>query len=102
MVSGGSAPATSLVAQAGGTTRYNEQRGVFDVLSMPDGVHVAGELMGIADLRSAESSGAAAGAEAAHALGFGDADRAPAPRRIATGRAPGVVGRRTSRCRRPS
>jgi sarcosine oxidase, subunit alpha len=74
VVSGGSAPATSLFAQAGGTTVYNEARGVFDVVSMPGHVHVAGELMGIADLESAEHSGSAAGAEAAHALGFGDDD----------------------------
>ncbi len=74
VVSGGSAPATSLTAQAGCTTRYNEERGVFDVHFMPEGVHVAGQLMGIADLDAAEASGRAAGAEAAHALGYGDAD----------------------------
>ena len=72
VVSGGSAPATSLVAQAGATTRYSEERGAFDVLSVPDGVHIAGELMSIADPEAVEASGRAAGAEAAHALGFGD------------------------------
>jgi len=72
VVSGGSAPATSLPAQAGCTTRYNDERGVFDLLYMPDGVHVAGELIGHADLETAEASGRAAGAEAAHALDLGD------------------------------
>ena len=74
VVSGGCAPASSLVAQAGGTTKYNEQKGAFDVHSMPDGVHIAGELMRVGELEFAEASGRAAGAEAAHALGFGDGD----------------------------
>ena len=73
MVSGGSAPATSLVAQAGGKTAYDESRGHFALAEVPDGVLVAGEVKGKGELESALRSGTIAGAEAAHALGFGDA-----------------------------
>ena len=74
VVSGGSAPATSLVAQAGGKTVYDKARGHFSLAHVPDGVLVAGELIRHAELEVAERSGTVAGAEAAHALGFGDAD----------------------------
>ena len=74
VVSGGSAPATSLVAQAGGKTAYDESRGHFALAEVPDGVLVAGELKGKGELESALRSGTIAGVEAAHALGFGDAD----------------------------
>jgi sarcosine oxidase subunit alpha len=73
VVSGGSAPATSLVAQAGAKTSYDESRGHFALTHVPDDVLVAGELTGHSELEAAERSGAIAGAEAAHALGFGDA-----------------------------
>ena len=74
MVSGGTAPATSLVAQAGARTAYDESRGHFALVEVPDGVLVAGELKGKGELESALRSGTIAGAEAAHSLGFGDAD----------------------------
>jgi sarcosine oxidase subunit alpha len=74
VVSGGSAPATSLVAQAGATTAYDESQGHFALSHVPDGLLVAGELTGHGELEVAELSGALAGAEAAHALGFGDDD----------------------------
>jgi sarcosine oxidase, subunit alpha len=74
VVSGGSAPATSLVGQAGGKTSYDEQRGHFALAHVPDGVFVAGELIGHEGLGEAALSGSVAGAEAAHALGLGDAD----------------------------
>ncbi len=72
VVSGGSAPATSLIAQAGGKTSYDEALGHFALSHVPDGVLVAGEVTGHGVLEAAERSGAVAGAEAALALGFGD------------------------------
>jgi sarcosine oxidase subunit alpha len=74
VVSGGSAPATSLVAQAGGKTAYDESLGHFALAEVPDGVLVAGEVKGKGELESALRSGTIAGMEAAHELGFGDAD----------------------------
>ncbi|HMJ95419.1 MAG TPA: 2Fe-2S iron-sulfur cluster-binding protein, partial [Thermoleophilaceae bacterium] len=74
VVSGGSAPATSLAAQAGAKTSYDAERGYFTLAHVPEGVHVAGQLSGHSELEAAELSGSVAGAEAAHALGLGDAD----------------------------
>ncbi len=73
IVSGGSAPATSLLAQSGARTAYDATRGVFALSDIPEGVHAAGEVCGPVSLEDAELSGLVAGAEAAHALGFGDA-----------------------------
>jgi sarcosine oxidase, subunit alpha len=81
VVSGGSAPATSLLSQAGARTAYDEERGVFALSDLPGDVLAAGEVAGAGALEDAELSGAVAGAEAAHALGMGDAtsrDRAEA------------------------
>jgi sarcosine oxidase subunit alpha len=74
VVSGGSAPATSLLAQSGARTAYSKERGVFALSHVPDGVHAAGEVCGPVSLEEAELSGRVCGEEAAHALGFGDAD----------------------------
>jgi sarcosine oxidase subunit alpha len=110
VVSGGSAPATSLIAQAGGKTSYDEARGHFALAHVPDAVHVAGEVTGHAELEAAERSGMAAGADAAHALGFGDAqsrERADAEReRLSATRAsdssvavpPPVTSERDGKC----
>ena len=76
VMSGGVAPATSLVAQAGGRTAYDEARGHFAIAELPDGVLAAGAVAGAGD--DPEPSGARAGAQAAHALGLGDAP-SPAP-----------------------
>jgi sarcosine oxidase subunit alpha len=73
-VSGGSAPATSLLAQSGARTRYDDRLGHFALSEVPDGVHAAGEVVGAGRLTEAERSGAVAGADAAHALGLGDDD----------------------------
>jgi sarcosine oxidase, subunit alpha len=73
VVSGGSAPATSLLAQSGARTAYDTKRGVFALSHIPEGIHAAGEVCGPVSLEDAELSGLVAGAEAAHALGFGDA-----------------------------
>jgi sarcosine oxidase, subunit alpha len=72
VVSGGSAPATSLLSQAGARTAYDEERGVFALAHLPEDVIAAGEVAGAGALEDAELSGAVAGAEAAHALGMGD------------------------------
>jgi sarcosine oxidase, subunit alpha len=74
VVSGGSAPATSLLSQAGARTAYDEDRGVFELSELPGDVLAAGEVAGAGALEDAELSGEVAGAEAAHALGLGDAD----------------------------
>ena len=74
VVSGGSAPATSLLTQAGARTAYDSAHGVFALSHVPDGLHAAGEVCGSGVLEDAELSGSVAGAEAAQALGFGDAD----------------------------
>jgi sarcosine oxidase subunit alpha len=69
VVSGGTAPATSLIGQAGGKTSYDATRAHFALAELPDGLLAAGEVAGHAD---SELSGTIAGLEAAHALGFGD------------------------------
>ena len=74
VVSGGSAPATSLLSQAGARTAYDVERGVFALADVPGDVLAAGEVAGAGALEHAELSGRVAGAEAAHALGMGDAD----------------------------
>ena len=83
VVSGGNAPASSLITQAGGRTAYDGERGHFAVSELPPAVYAAGEVAGAGELESAELSGSVAGAEAALSLGFGDAatrERAAADR----------------------
>ncbi|HEY2602284.1 MAG TPA: 2Fe-2S iron-sulfur cluster-binding protein, partial [Thermoleophilaceae bacterium] len=69
VVSGGSAPATSLVSQAGGRNGYDPKRAHFALTELPETIYAAGELAGHADH---ELSGTLAGLEAAHALNYGD------------------------------
>jgi sarcosine oxidase subunit alpha len=96
-VSGGAAPATSLLLQGGAKARYDEATGRFVAAGLHDNVGAAGSVAGFDDADAAEASGLVAGAEAAMALGFGDAaataaleqDRArlqdrPAPSPVAT------------------
>jgi sarcosine oxidase, subunit alpha len=73
VVSGGSAPATSLLSQAGARTAYDEERGVFALSDLPGDVLAAGEVAGAGGLEDAELSGTVGGTDAAHALGMGDA-----------------------------
>jgi sarcosine oxidase, subunit alpha len=73
VVSGGVAPATSLLAQAGARTAYDAARGHFALSELPDGLHAAGDVVGVGGLEATELSGQIAGAEAAHGLGLGDA-----------------------------
>lgn len=70
MVSGGEAPATALITQAGGRTAYDGERGSFRLTDTPAGVWAAGQLAGEGE--SAASSGARAGLLAAQAPGGGD------------------------------
>jgi sarcosine oxidase subunit alpha len=72
-VSGGTAPATSLLLQGGARARYDEATGRFVADSLPDGVLAAGSVAGHEDAEAAELSGLVAGAEAALALGCGAA-----------------------------
>ncbi len=73
VVSGGTAPATSLLLQAGAQSSYDQSRGHFALRETPDGVYAAGEVAGVETFESVASSGELAGLEAAHALGLGDA-----------------------------
>jgi sarcosine oxidase subunit alpha len=72
LVCGGEAPATALIAQAGGRTEYDPARGHFALAELPLGVWAAGEVAGEGDEHSAQVSGERAGLAAAHALGLGD------------------------------
>jgi sarcosine oxidase, subunit alpha len=97
VVSGGSAPATSLIAQAGGRTAYDAARGHFALADLPDGIHVAGDVAG--DGEEAEASGRAAGLAVAHELGL---DEAPVPtrpaRRPREAVPPAVAGAERGKC----
>ena len=69
-VSGGTAPATSLLLQGGAKARYDEPSARFVLDELPHGVLAAGEVAGHESAAAAELSGAAAGADAAIALGL--------------------------------
>ena len=100
VVSGGVAPATSLIAQAGGRTAYDEARGHFAIVELPDDVLAAGEVAGEGD--DPEPSGRRAGALAAHALGLGEAPASasdgPAAPRAPEAVAPAVAGAARGKC----
>ena len=72
VVSGGSSPATSLITQAGGRTSYDGEHGHFALTELPPAAYAAGEVAGRGLTDAAVLSGALAGADAAHSLGFGD------------------------------
>ena len=69
-VSGGTAPATSLLLQGGAKARYDAATGRFVADGLHDIVLAAGAVAGHEDADTAELSGLVAGAEAALALGF--------------------------------
>jgi sarcosine oxidase subunit alpha len=71
VVSGGDAPAISLVSQAGGRTAYDAGSGQFVVTDLPPGVSVAGQVAGHGRAESAAASGELAGLEAAVGVGLG-------------------------------
>ncbi|MHB8693246.1 MAG: 2Fe-2S iron-sulfur cluster-binding protein [Solirubrobacteraceae bacterium] len=62
IVSGGEAPATALVTQAGGRTGYDDQRGAFVVRETPAHVTVRGQLAGEYDAGECDGAGPAVGA----------------------------------------
>jgi sarcosine oxidase, subunit alpha len=68
VVSGGDAPATSLVLQAGAITSYDAARGHFRLSGLPAGVAAAGQVAGEGDEELAQASGELAGLEAAAEL----------------------------------
>jgi sarcosine oxidase subunit alpha len=70
LVCGGESPATALIAQAGGRTAYDPDRGHFRLAELPAGVWAAGQVAGEGGV--AQASGERAGLEAAHTLGLGD------------------------------
>jgi sarcosine oxidase subunit alpha len=72
LVCGGEAPATALVAQAGGRSEYDPARGHFRLAEPPPGVWAAGDLAGDGHEQLVALAGARAGLAAAHALGLGD------------------------------
>src|SRR4051812_47164521 len=74
VVSGGSAPATSLPTQAGARTAYDPRLGHFVLQELPDDMYAAGEVAGAGALEDAQRSGETAGRAAARALGFGDGE----------------------------
>jgi len=72
VVSGGMAPATSLLLQAGGRAGYDPGRGGFTLTDLPEGLFAAGEVAGCEGPEAIAASGTLAGLDAAHALGLGD------------------------------
>jgi sarcosine oxidase, subunit alpha len=72
LISGGEAPATALIAQAGGRTRYDPEQGHFRLSELPTGVWATGQVAGDGEPTRVEISGERAGLAAAHALGRGE------------------------------
>jgi sarcosine oxidase subunit alpha len=70
VICGGEAPATSLAAQAGAKTVYDEATGQFALGELPDEVWAAGQLAGAGDPAVVQTSGELAGLEAAAAIGL--------------------------------
>jgi sarcosine oxidase, subunit alpha len=94
VVSGGSAPATSLPTQAGARTAYDRRLGHFALDELPGDVLAAGELVGAGELEDAERSGAAAGRAAAGA----DVEPAPARPQPDVAVPPPVTSKRSGKC----
>ncbi|MEA2160782.1 MAG: sarcosine oxidase, subunit alpha [Solirubrobacteraceae bacterium] len=72
IVSGGDAPAASLITAAGGRTKYDPSRGYFRLTAVPEGSLAAGQLAGEGGWGVAELSGQLAGLEVARGLGLGN------------------------------
>jgi sarcosine oxidase subunit alpha len=64
VVSGGAAPATALISQAGGATAYDPGSGQFVLSGLPEGIAAAGEVAGHGGADEAAASGEVAGLEA--------------------------------------
>lgn len=72
-VSGGPAPASSLLLQSGARARYDDGAKAFLPAESPPSVHPAGSVAGHDDAEGAALSGSVVGAEAALALALGEA-----------------------------
>jgi sarcosine oxidase subunit alpha len=70
IVSGGEAPATAVISQAGGRTVYDKRHGHFALAQLPSGVWAAGQVAGTGAQELVEASGELAGLQAAIALGL--------------------------------
>ena len=78
-VSGGWTPAVHLFSQSGGRLRYDESQAAFLPDRSKQAERSAGAAKGLQSLADCLADGLAAGAEAAHAAGFGDGAAPPAP-----------------------
>jgi sarcosine oxidase subunit alpha len=74
LVSGGEAPATSMLLQAGASSSYDRAHGHFRLSGLPAGVAAAGQVAGAGEEQLAEASGELAGLEAVSALGLDPTD----------------------------
>jgi sarcosine oxidase, subunit alpha len=95
VVSGGFAPATSLLSQAGARTPYDEARGHFVVADLPANVFAAGEVAGYIGPEPAARSGERAGLLAA---GEGGAEGESVPEEIAVAVPPPAAGADRGKC----
>jgi sarcosine oxidase subunit alpha len=82
-VSGGAAPALSLLLQGGGRAAYDERIASFAIAELPPGLHAAGALRGHSTPDAAALSGALAACEAVGSLGFAVAAAADIEARLA-------------------
>jgi sarcosine oxidase subunit alpha len=73
LMSVGWAPATQLMLQAGGTTRFDPELQQFVPQELPPGVFAAGRVNGVYDFDARLADGGRAGSEAAAHAGFGPA-----------------------------
>ena len=100
VVSGGFAPATSLILQAGARAAYDADRGHFALTEMPPNVFAAGEVAGFEDADAVARSGELAGLKAA---GGDPVDQAndgsePTPERSPVAVPPPVAGAGHGKC----
>ncbi len=99
VVSGGFAPATSLLVQAGGRAGYDASRGHFALSELPPNVFAAGEVAGFEDPESAARSGERAGLNAAGAAVDETSDGSePTPERSPVAVPPPVAGAGHGKC----
>jgi sarcosine oxidase, subunit alpha len=96
VVSGGFAPATSLLSQAGAVTTYDARRGHFVLADLPPNVFAAGEVAGFEDPEAAVRSGERAGLAAAG--GSVDGAGEPAPQLSPVAIPPAVAGATRGKC----
>jgi sarcosine oxidase, subunit alpha len=96
VVSGGFAPATSLLLQAGARADYDPSRGHFALTELPPNVFAAGEVAGFEDADAVARSGERAGLAAAGAP-VDDAE-APRPDRSPVAVPPPVAGAGHGKC----